>query len=117
MSALQKAAEELARIAVQESDNTIVATGKDTVAELRIIHGLLEKSLSASAAQAAAAAAAAKAHSEAVVKAVADAAARAALLDLGVRKDARLQRLQWAINHVTTYPDNSRYTVAPFFGC
>ena len=67
-ASLQKASEEIAHVAVQDSD----FPGKESVAELRIIHGLLDKLIAANAAQ-----------SAALIKA------------------ARLQRLQWAMTATT----------------
>lgn len=98
-SALLKAAEELARVVVSESGSSSVAAGKEAVAELRSVLGVLDKLLLTVERSAATSETADKVRYDAMLKAVGDASARAAVFDANARKAARLQRLQWALDH------------------
>ena len=93
-SILVPAFEEVVRYVVLENQSSLAASGKDSAAQLRAIHGLLEKLLSADAEKAAAA----KAQNEAVIQALTDASARAAVHAANALWAARQQRIQWAMS-------------------
>ena len=93
-SLLAPAFEEVVRCVVLENQSSLAASGKDSAAQLRAIHGLLEKLLSADAEKAAAA----KAQNEAVIQALTDASARAAVHAANALWAARQQRIQWAMS-------------------
>ena len=93
--ALVKAAEELARVALSESTSNSLSASKETVVELRHLHGIAATIKTATAAAAAAEAAALAA----ILKQLRDMEANAAARDLKQQTAARLQRLQWAITN------------------
>ena len=96
-SLLAPAFEEVVRCVVLENQSSLAASGKDSAAQLRAIHGLLEKLLSADAEKAAAA----KAQNEAVIQALTDASARAAVHAANALWAARQQRIQWAMSSLS----------------
>ena len=96
-SILVPAFEEVVRYVVLENQSSLAASGKDSAAQLRAIHGLLEKLLSADAEKAAAA----KAQNEAVIQGLTDASARAAVHAANALWAARQQRIQWAMSSLS----------------
>ena len=101
-SLLAPAFEEVVRCVVLENQSSLAASGKDGAAQLRAIHGLLEKLLSADAEKAAAA----KAQNEAVIQALTDASARAAVHAANALWAARQQRIQWAMSSLSEAAKN-----------
>jgi hypothetical protein len=97
---LLRAAQELARAAVDSSKETSVAVLRDSLDELRHLHGGVDKVLNAVSALADNNAVHSKAHTDALARvAAAVEAVGAGIAD--VRRSSRAQRIQWAMSNTT----------------